>query len=56
MLKDIHAEARELARTDAQKSTTRIIAQLAADAALAIDPNTPADDQPVQSFIEKNMQ
>jgi len=56
MLKDVHAEARNIARTDAQKSTSRIIAQLAADAALAIDPNTPADDQPVQSFIEKNMQ
>jgi hypothetical protein len=56
MLKDVHAEARNIARTDAQKSTSRIIAQLAADAALAMDPNTPADDQPVQSFIEKNMQ
>jgi hypothetical protein len=55
MLKDIHSEARDIARTDAQKSTTRIIAQLAADAALAVDPNSPADDKPIQSFIEKNM-
>jgi hypothetical protein len=55
MLKDIYSEARQISRTDDQKRTTRIIAELAAGAALAIDPNGPTQDALVRSFIDGNL-
>lgn len=55
MLKEIHAEARQIARTGEQQSTVQIIAELAADAALARNPNGPADDAQIDAFIEEHL-
>jgi len=55
MLKAIHDEARRLARTRKQFRTVQLIAELAADAALAISPNTPVDDAKTKAFIEEHM-
>ena len=55
MLKAIYLEAREISRTDDQKRTTRIMAELAAHSALAVNPNSPADDTPIRAFIDENL-
>lgn len=53
MLRKIHAEARELARTDKQVATVQIIAELAADAGLGVDLDKAIDDARVKGFIEE---
>ncbi len=56
MLKSIHDEARNIARTREQESTVRIIAELAADAALATNPNAPVNDAQTDAFIKEHLQ
>jgi hypothetical protein len=55
MLKAIHSEARSIATSDDHRSTVSVIATIAAEAALAIDPTGPGNDSLVQSFIETNL-
>ena len=55
MLKDIYAEARSIATTDKQKHIVRTVAELAADAALATDPNRSSNDAQVQTFIREQL-
>ena len=55
MLKDVHAEAREIAGSEQQRSTISIIALIAAKAALALDPTGSGNDSQVDEFIEKNL-
>ncbi len=55
MLKAIFTEAREIAGTDRQRGTVRIIAEFAADAALATNPNGPANDARNNAFIEEHL-
>jgi len=55
MLKEIHAEARSIARTDEERATVSIIAKLAGKAALAIDPIAAGQDAQVDAFTEQNL-
>jgi len=55
MLKAIHDEARQIARTHNQDITVSIIAEIAADAALAGDPNGPANDAQTDAFIKEHL-
>lgn len=55
MMKSIHTEAREIAHTDKQLATVRIIAELAADAGLALDLDKPNDDAKSKAFIKEHL-
>jgi hypothetical protein len=55
MLKLIYEEARQIARSTEQLNTTHVIAELAASAALARNPNSPVDDVETNSFIEQHL-
>jgi len=55
MLKAIYEEARSTAQTQSQRNTVRIIAEFAAEAALARDPSGPVDNAPIEAFISENL-
>jgi len=55
MLRDVHAEAKEIARSEQQRSTVSAIALIAAKAAIALDPTGPGNDSGVEEFIEGNL-
>jgi hypothetical protein len=55
MLKDNYVEARSIATTDKQKHIVRTIAELAADAALATDPNRSSNEAQIQTFIHEKL-
>lgn len=55
MLRDIYFEARSIARTDKQRHLVRTIAELAADAAIATDPNRSSDDERIRTFIDEQL-
>jgi hypothetical protein len=55
MLKALYLEARGLAQTPDQRRRARQIAEFAADAALAKEPNQPIDDTATNAFIEEQL-
>ena len=55
MLKAIYDEARQIARASEQRSTVRVIAEIAADTALARNPNGPVNDAETDKFIEEHL-
>jgi hypothetical protein len=55
MLKSVHAEAKETARSEQQRSTASAIALIAAKAAIALDPTGPGADSQVEEFIDGNL-
>ena len=56
MLKSIYQEAKSLAQSDQQRSRTSIIAEFAADAALARNPNDASNLEEIQRFIRSNLE
>ena len=56
MLKAIHAEARRVAETTHDEKVVSAIARLAAEAALAQDPNVPWDEGLTKAFIREHLQ
>jgi len=55
MLKAVYEEARSIARTPDQQQTARTIAEFAADAALALNPNGPVHNATTNAFIEEHL-
>ena len=55
MLKAIYEEARGIATTRDQTGTVRVLAELAADAALAEEPNSPVNNAKTDAFIEEQL-
>ncbi|HLX29464.1 MAG TPA: carboxypeptidase-like regulatory domain-containing protein [Casimicrobiaceae bacterium] len=55
MMQTIHAEARQIARTNEQLATVRIIGELAADAGLGVDLDKPVDDAKTKAFIKEHL-
>jgi hypothetical protein len=55
MLKVVYEEARSIARTPDQQQVVRTIAEFAADAALALNPNGPVHDAATNGFIEEHL-
>jgi hypothetical protein len=55
-LKAIYDEGRAIAKTDEQRGTVEIVADLAAHTALATDPNSPSDNAAIKAFIREHMQ
>lgn len=55
MLKAIYGEARSVARTSDDDDTVRVIARLAAAAALATDPSRPENDRATNAFIAEHL-
>jgi hypothetical protein len=56
MLKDVYREAREIGHSAKHKRTTRIIAEFAADAAMATRPDRPVDLARTEAFIKEELQ
>ena len=55
MLKAIYDEAHQIGRTKDQERRIYFFAVMAADAALAADPNGPSNDHQVESFINERL-
>jgi len=55
MLKAIHEEVRNISSTPEHQHTARIIAELAAEAALARDPTEPLNDGRTDAFIREHL-
>jgi len=56
MLKAIHDEAKRIATTSVQKKEVGGYAVMAANAAIAANPNGPSNDAEVERFIKENLQ
>jgi hypothetical protein len=56
MLKAIYVEARSLHGSEESSKIAEAIAEFAADAGLAISPNTPVDDAKIKAFIAEHIQ
>ena len=56
MLRAIYREAKPLAKTPDENRTVQSIAEFAADAALAKDPNAPISEVNTRKFIRENLQ
>jgi hypothetical protein len=55
MLKAMYEEARQISTTPAQRNRISSYAAMAADAAIAADPNGPSNDADVARFIEERL-
>ncbi len=55
MLKDIYVEVRSLPVSPDSSKIADVIAKFAADAGLAVSPNTPVDDAKIKGFIDEHI-
>ena len=56
MLKAIYSEARSIAATKSDRQTLRLIAEFAADAGLARQPNQSINEGEIDKFIRENLE